>query len=155
MHFACFDFHPRKAPLFQLRCERGFVSVIYAPLRRACQLLPRAAFSLFLFFTLFFFFFSKKQPASSHLVNQPPPRHIAKISLLLGHVRCFFFVVVRGRGRSLISTHGVHFSSVEHVPHRSTHIHIHSHSSPSQPILSPTRDSFQSESAVCIIFVVC
>jgi len=139
MHFACFDFHPRKAPLFQLRCERGFVSVIYAPLRRACQLLPRAAFSLFLFFTLFFFlFFSKKQPASSHLVNQPPPRHIAKISLLLGHVRCFFCCC--SGSRPVINIHA--WSSLQFGGARPSSFHPHPHPQPLQPIpahLIPTQ----------------
>lgn len=136
MHFTFFDRHPRKPPLFQLRCEceDGCVAVIYAPLRRACQLLPRAAFSFHFFFFLaaFFLFFSKKQPASNHPVIQPPPHHIAAISLLLGHVRCLFAVVVWGRGRSLISTHGVHFGLVmeeedeeeqeeEQLPRHSTH----------------------------------
>lgn len=62
--------------------------------------LPHIFLSFFLPYFFFFFFLpsKKKQPASrhrtiqrskpSHPANHPPPRNIAKISLLLGHVRC-------------------------------------------------------------------
>lgn len=73
MHFTCFDRQPRKPPLFQLRCEceDGCVAVIYAPLRRACQLLPRAAFSFHFFFLAAFFLFFFQEAAGIQPSNRP------------------------------------------------------------------------------------